>query len=118
MQVNLRTQVIGIVVASVTAVLISAGVGFGLSKPVQDDSSVTDVLQQCADDVRACGDGSLLTRNPNNNCQFDACPVVENTNTQLENSCCNQSDWYTCETEAEFEQGELACGQNACAICE
>ena len=29
----------------------------------------------CAQDVQECSDGSFVSRNPNNNCEFFACPV-------------------------------------------
>ena len=31
----------------------------------------------CTDDVKACPDGSYVSRNPDNNCEFDACDSGE-----------------------------------------
>ena len=28
----------------------------------------------CPEDAKVCGDGSIVTRNPDNNCEFDLCP--------------------------------------------
>ncbi len=31
----------------------------------------------CTTEVKACSDGSYVSRNPDNNCEFDPCPTGE-----------------------------------------
>ena len=40
----------------------------------------------CTDDAKVCPDGSLVSRNFNNNCEFDPCPTVGNEDDGIEDT--------------------------------
>lgn len=50
--------------------------GNGGGKP-NDDTSDPTKPQVCAQDVYTCPDGSYVSRDPSNDCQFDPCPRCE-----------------------------------------
>merc|ERR1711937_842195 len=51
------------------------------SPSLEDDSSMDkDEDIMCAADVQECSDGSFVSRDPTNDCEFPACPSAE-TNT-------------------------------------
>lgn len=104
---------LGALVALVIGYNVYVASDFGGDANVAESSSSEGV---CTTEARACPDGTFVGRNPQNNCEFDPCPQPEEEPT-IENSCCNQSDWYTCETPAEFDEGIAACGRGECAAC-
>jgi len=63
----------GVIVAIAVVVLLAvAGGYFYINSPDSGDGVV------CAADVQECSDGSFVSRNPNNNCEFFTCSAGNN----------------------------------------
>ncbi|WP_026177440.1 hypothetical protein [Thiobacillus denitrificans] len=46
--------------------------------PAPPPPPLPDKAGACAADVKQCADGSYVSRNPDNDCAFDACPGANN----------------------------------------
>lgn len=54
----------------------SAEITFCEPDPLPDEEGDVEV-DSCASDVKECSDGSFVSRNPDNSCEFKACPVID-----------------------------------------
>lgn len=55
------------------AVLIFIGLLVAMGKAPKKEKSESDV-KFCTMDVKECSDGSFVSRDPENNCEFKKCP--------------------------------------------
>ncbi len=65
----------GVILLVILAILVIGGVIYSLnqSPDLGDNSDV------CAADAKLCPDGSYVSRDADNNCEFSACPEVNNS---------------------------------------
>ncbi len=103
--------------------LVAVGlIGYNISTNLDFPGSGTDVnessssLGACQADAKACPDGTFVSRT-GPNCEFAPCQSDEDPSQPIV-SCCNQGDWYSCESQAEFDAGIAACGRGECAACQ
>eukprot|EP00961_Rhodomonas_salina_P275019 3715605-Rhodomonas_salina.1 len=74
------------------------------------------VVQSCPDDVRMCPDGSHVSRDPLNNCEFHKCPVVCSKDiqvcedgTSVTRDPANSCAFYPCPFVATCQNWDAAC---------
>jgi len=85
----------------------------------------------CATDINECSDGSYVSRNPDNNCEFDPCPEecpsiigwrIEGNNCISDSGCDYDSliyNYYNTEEECiEHLESEAQCGENIACVSE
>ncbi|GEM_PF-5804492 len=65
----------------------------------------------CPADVFECPDGTFVSRDANNNCEFKACPPQKDTNDIIETTCQQDSDCMLI-----FGSLDIHCCQNSCPI--
>lgn len=93
----------GIVITTLAFFLI-ASVGFILA---DNENQSEDEAVFCTMDVKMCSDGSYVGRDPENNCEFYACPVIEDI--EQGNISCTDLYWID-NTNKDCSQKEHFCG--------
>ena len=72
----------GVIVAIAIIVLLAVVGGYFYFSQSSDDGNGV----YCTADAKQCPDGSFVERDPNNNCEFFACPAVNNQTNQTNTS--------------------------------
>jgi len=55
--------------------------------PIENKEIITEKSKVCTGEVKECPNNSYVSRNPNNNCEFDSCPI-EKIEEETEEICC------------------------------
>jgi hypothetical protein len=78
----------------------------------------------CATDVKTCPDGSSVSRDVANNCQFKACPIITPNPTCNQDTCANCNDGVSCKNNTGKCQNKVCvnnppvCNPITCSNCD